>query len=545
MKRALKNVSSKRIIISESHTTNNKQIINERMKKYLFFLFLIFPILIFSQDTITNNSFIVLKYENGIKSSEGLMRDGKPDGYWKTYNRKGVLISEGNRKEFLLDSLWKFYIDDGSLLMTINYKEGKKEGKKYTYLKDEVIEEYYENDIKQKNETHYNLYNKIRKIIPFVNGVEEGFGKEYDDLGNIILLTEYSKGYILKREYLNRTDNRGYKQGLWKTFYENNNVKNEVTYLNNKKNGIYKEYDKNGNLIKLEKYNNDILIVDAVETKKLETKIDYHKNGKIKVIATYYNGVPEGIRREYNEAGVNIKSYMFQSGHIMGKGVLDDNGLKQGLWEEYYDARIIDTNNNSIVRAKGKYKNSKPIGEWEYFFPNGKLEQIGFFDEFGRQEGQWFWYYPDGEIILEVNYSSGKKEGQYIEYDEKGNIIVKGSYIEDNEDGFWFRVNGEYKEEGKYLEGRREGYWKGYYSKNQLCYECRYSDDNPDGKYKRYWENGRVKEEGNYILGKKNGLWRKYDENGNQYLVITYKNGIEIRYEGVKIEPTTEESETE
>ena len=56
------------------------------------------------------------------------MRDGKPDGYWKTYSEFGIVKSEGNRKNFQLDSAWKFYNEEGKLAFEFSYREGKKNG---------------------------------------------------------------------------------------------------------------------------------------------------------------------------------------------------------------------------------------------------------------------------------------------------------------------------------------------------------------------------------------------------------------------------------
>ena len=44
-----------------------------------------------------NNKFF---YENGVLSSEGNMKNGKPEGYWKTYHENGALKTEGGRKNF-------------------------------------------------------------------------------------------------------------------------------------------------------------------------------------------------------------------------------------------------------------------------------------------------------------------------------------------------------------------------------------------------------------------------------------------------------------
>ena len=46
-------------------------------------------------------------FENGQVSSEGYLRNGNPDGYWKSYHRNGKIKSEGNRKEYLLDGIWE------------------------------------------------------------------------------------------------------------------------------------------------------------------------------------------------------------------------------------------------------------------------------------------------------------------------------------------------------------------------------------------------------------------------------------------------------
>ena len=47
-----------------------------------------------AQDSTFLPDYKVFYYPSGIKSSEGRLVDGKPDGWWKSYNEKGVLISE-------------------------------------------------------------------------------------------------------------------------------------------------------------------------------------------------------------------------------------------------------------------------------------------------------------------------------------------------------------------------------------------------------------------------------------------------------------------
>ena len=82
--------------------------------KHKIFILIYLFIIMFVHNTysqINENGFNVFYYENGVKSSEGYLKNGKPDGFWKTYYENGVLKTEGKRTEFLLDSIWVFYYE--------------------------------------------------------------------------------------------------------------------------------------------------------------------------------------------------------------------------------------------------------------------------------------------------------------------------------------------------------------------------------------------------------------------------------------------------
>jgi len=86
------------------------------------------PVVILAQSNTSEDGYKVFSYPNGSVSSEGYMRDGKPDGYWKSYWVTGVIKSEGKRRNFLLDSVWVFYTQTGDTLEKIDYMLGKKSG---------------------------------------------------------------------------------------------------------------------------------------------------------------------------------------------------------------------------------------------------------------------------------------------------------------------------------------------------------------------------------------------------------------------------------
>jgi len=496
----------------------------------------------FSQDTIQKDGYQRFYFSDGKISSEGTLKNGKPDGYWKSYNQNGKLKSEGNRKNFELDSLWKFYDQDGKVLLEINYQDGKKNGIKSTYTENEVTRELFKNDIKDGYTRIYFKDGKIKQEIPFIKGQEQGFGKEYNTDGLIITVTEYKKGFIVDRLRINRTDASGKKQGRWFTFYKNGNLQSEINYKDDLKHGYFKEYAENGDLLRIQKYTNGVIQQEAAEIQKLEVQNEYYANGKVKISAMFRNGVPEGILRQYDSTGAIEKTLLYKNGFVIGEGIVKDDGNRHGTWKDFYD--------DGSLKAIGNYDNGKQTGEWKFYYQGGKIEQTGKFSKSGKLEGIWKWYYENGQLQREENYRAGVKDGVSTTYDETGKVIEEGEFVDGNEDGVWFEQIGDTYMKGTYRDGLRNGMWSYYYLNNNesrtdsLCYfHGNFIDDNPDGKHVYYYENGKVKTEGNYVMGKKEKDWYLYNEDGSLFLIITYRTGIEIRYDGVKIKPAYEKEE--
>lgn len=495
------------------------------MKQLLVILFLSASLT--SYATQPDSVYTVLKFPSGIIASEGWLVNGKPDGYWINYHENGQLKSEGNRRHFMLDGVWKFYDEQGSLTLEINYKEGKRDGDRVVWLPTEVIKERFENDIRHGLTRHYNRSGKLLKTVPFVGGLEEGTSFSYDTTGNIIEVVQYRRGFVINRERINRIDPEGNKNGLWKWFYEDGTLKAEGTYRNGLRNGIFKTYDRQGNLLTIEKYVDDILQESDEEVARLEYRRDYWPNGRIKTEATYRQGVPEGIRREYDPSGNISNAYVFKKGLLLAEGIIDASGLKQGFWKEYYP--------NGIIKSQGHYKDNLRVGSWEFYYPDGAIEQKGSYDNKGRPENRWIWFYNNGEVLREENYRHGKLDGLVTEYDPEGNIIAQGEYIDDQREGFWRIKTAGFTEEGEYSEGLRSGSWKSFYPDGSLAFEGSFREDLPNGPHISYYPNGQKWEQGNWLMGRRNGEWKIWNQDGSLLLSITYVNGVERAYDGVKL----------
>jgi antitoxin component YwqK of YwqJK toxin-antitoxin module len=496
---------------------------------YWFILLIAFvynPIFAQENDSLKQVSYT---YENGQVSSEGTLRNGKPDGYWKSYYRNGNLRSEGNRKNYLLDGLWKFYTEDGILYLTIDYTEDLKDGYRTTFKGSRVYKkEAFKED--QRNGLTEIFYNNgaIKQQTPFVNGREKGLGYSYDTTGRVTTLSTYKAGVLVKEQRINRYDEQGNKSGLWMDFHTNREKKNEGIYVNDLKHGYWKYYKPDGNLIRIEKWVNGVLIKDADELAKIEIKREIDPTtGRIKKMGGYRNGKKEGVHREYDENGNVIGSEVYSNDILLAEGIYDEQGRRQGLWKFYYL--------NGEIKEQGKYKDDKRIGTWRYFFEDGEIEQIGDFAN-DLPEGTWRWYYPNKEIRLEEEYAFGYEDGLSTEYADTGTVIAQGQYIDGYKEGVWEYRIGNLREKGKYFEGEKQGQWQQYYvDTDKLAFEGEYLNGIENGIHRYYHPNGKVKRRGKYKLGLRDGIWEFLDEYGNITLTIKYDQGKEIEYNGEKI----------
>lgn len=474
--------------------------------------------------------YVKFYYPDSTVSSEGWMRNGQPDSVWRSYFENGALRTIGYRKGFQLDSVWQFFEKDGSLHLEISYKNGKRNGQTKIIDAEGVKLYHYQEDTIKGESLWYTPQGHLFHSIPYQNGVENGLAKWFDTAGNITATMEYNNGYPSKKESINYTDASGFKQGKWKYFYDNGCLKMEAEYKNNIKNGYFKYYDSSGHFQKIEKWENDILIDNAKETKQLERKVAYHPNGKIKTVAYFFKGILDGVRTEYSLDGKIEKCYLYQNGILTGEGIVDDDGKKQGQWKEFYLT--------GELRASGRYKNSRPIGDWRYFYEDGKIEISGSYTAGGQKDGQWLWYYPDGQILEEENYIDGMLDGFSYSLSQNGDTLFCGNYSGDLETGKWYYSNDSVLTVGEYFEGMRNGTWKTFYPNGKIMKSADYVNDKLDGKLLLFWENGVKKADYTYSNGLLNGSAYQYDQTGNVLFVSGFKMGVEITFEGVKVTPT-------
>ena len=478
----------------------------------------------------TTGEYTVLYFRDGTTvSSEGYMLEGQPNGYWKTYHPNGNLKSEGNRVNFKLDGEWVFYNNDRDTMLKVTYDQGIKRGLKTSYTDGiKTKTELYQKDQREGPTKFFYTESGVQKMIPFVNGLEQGNGFEYGTDGRLITLYTYKKGVLVKQQKINRFSESGDTTGFWMWFWPDDVIKKEGSYADGLRHGYFKYYDEKGNLRKTEKWIEGVRQANAPETAKIRVRRTTYADGFIKTLGGYRNGTKDGVHREYDEEGNVIASQKFQLGTLLAEGILDDQGREQGPWVYYYPT--------GEKKAEGSYKDGKKIDEWKYYHRNGKMEQNGRYQN-NLPVGLWRWYFDDGTVLREEEYFRGLVEGPSVEYSESGEVVAEGEYIDGYKEGVWNYKIGDHIEIGPYVAGERQGTWKHYYADTeQLQFQGDFIDGLPDGKHRFYWPNGRLRMEGKYIMGSKTGDWIYYNELGEIQLYITYEDGKEIKYDGMPVD---------
>ena len=108
----------------------------------------------------------------------------------------------------------------------------------------------------------------------------------------------------LQSQQTNQYDDKGNKVGLWKSYYDTGELEEESYWVDGKQTGVFKTYYKNGNL--------------QMEANAKQNNIDgpikyYFENGRLKATGTFKDNKRVGLWIEYNVKGEIIQKKEFTS----------------------------------------------------------------------------------------------------------------------------------------------------------------------------------------------------------------------------------------
>ena len=126
------------------------------------------------------------------------------------------------------------------LQYTEQYNKGKLNGQKIWYSESGeigMIEEYKDGVLDGNKSSYYRENGKIKSVIPYVAGELSGKMISYTSTGKIISQELFVDG-----------------SGEWKTYWDNELLKEEGTMKSGRKDGIWKNYNREGKLEKVTNY---------------------------------------------------------------------------------------------------------------------------------------------------------------------------------------------------------------------------------------------------------------------------------------------------
>lgn len=499
-------------------------------KRRILLLSLLMTTFSLGQENPANCEWTVYTFPNGNKASEGCIINGKPEGQWLNYHPNGILKSQGSRVDHELNGEWLFFDSLGNKIQSIEYERGKKQGFERIYgataENNVLVETKFVDNLKSGWSNEFDVAGNRIKSVPFKENLEDGLGKEYALDGRVISILEYKKGYLRSVQKVNRKDEQGKKNGIWKTWNARDIVTEEGVWSNGMRNGIFKYYKGSGELDYLEKYEWGELVVDAEETIPMDLRKSYHDNGMVATSSTYSNGKRIGVYREYNREGEVISGAIYSNDTLVAEGITTAEGNKEGIWKHYYPG--------GALHFEGSYENGLKEGRWTYYAVTGEVIQKGAYSE-GKFNGTWQWFYLNGNLHREENYRRGREDGSFEEWDLSGKSILRGTYELGRKQGEWIQDVNDHKEIGSYVLGEKEGEWVHTYPNGVEQFKGKYTFDLPDGKHIYRRISGSIQRIERYTNGEKNGKWIVYGPNQTVQQTLEYKEDRLHRIDGQKL----------
>ena len=149
----------------------------------------------------------------------------------------------------------------------------------------------------------------------------------------------------------------------------------EGTYINGKKNGLWKLFYPDSTIKYMGFYIDDVLH---------GKNVTWFQNGTIKQEGDYFEGYKNGEWKFYYENGSPKEIIFFK------------DTLPDGEYKSWFE------NNN--VETEGKYKNGLPSGHWIHRYSNGKKKCEGLYF-MGKRHAEWIFYKDDFAFSVTYNYN--------------------------------------------------------------------------------------------------------------------------------------------
>ncbi|HMB00540.1 MAG TPA: toxin-antitoxin system YwqK family antitoxin [Spirochaetota bacterium] len=310
-----------------------------------------------------------INYQNGVQTGEyvafhpngekyeagGYSAEGEKDGNWLIRDENGNVKAQGKWQKGTREGKWTFK-DKGKMAGVIPFKKGKTNG--FTVLYDD------EGNLKEK--------------ATYVDNSRTGEVKTYHPNGKLRSIGKYNPISKSSRE---RMANPKYDE----------------------KTGIWKYYDKQGNLVREGPYQHG----QAHGTFKL-----YYPGKKLKCKGPYKHGARKGLFTFYNRQGTITKKLTYSGPSFRGKMIIYKNGKPK--FEFNVGIPVLEEEN---LMKTGRPNIENCSGNFIEYYDNSTIKKVeGFYKKMMGKHGTWKYYDKKGNLQREENWQMGDKSGTWTYY---------------------------------------------------------------------------------------------------------------------------------
>lgn len=372
-------------------------------------------------------------------------------------------------------------------------------------------------------QTYFYPDGQIREILHYNNGVKEGEVINYYPNGKL-KLTENIKNNQYEGPFISYYPNGSKKcegtyvndklEGSYTCYHPEGNVKISAVVKEGRYHGPYIEYNEAGDIIAQYEYkeaditgpvntylDGKILLTNGIfiNGKPTDVLTTYWKNQQVKT-KTYYQDEKIVSSEDYDPLGIMSQKRTFNArGDVESITYHDLHGIKYG--EEKLSG-------DKFVAGYQFYTdNSKPVqiekNDYTLKYPNGMLAQKGRYKK-DKLDGIWYFYYPNGNLNSESDYTKGLNPMTKKFYDKAGQLASITRF-----------KNGAY--EGLNIN----------YKNNDIKGVNYFSYDVQNGPYMEFRNDGSTNFEGIKIDGEDEFAGYVYNMNGKPYSKTNYINGYD------------------
>lgn len=209
---------------------------------------------------------------------------------------------------------------------------------------------------------------------------------------------------------------------------------------------------------------------------------------------------------------------LYENAVLAAEGKFNNSGKKEGFWRYYFST--------GGLRLTENYKNGVIQGEAREYRRNGYLREVRKYSSSGDQTEEHEYTYNGILDNITIVKTGGENEviGYHIDGHKQTNLKVKNGELMDGKSR-WYYSNGKLEKEMEILDGKRTGEYKEYYENGTLKVQGTYRKGDRNGVYTIYYENGKKQSELNYTNGKADGVYTYYNDRGQVTSKTTYRDG--------------------